>query len=530
MISVIVPAKDAAQTLGECLQALLHQEGMQINRDYEVIVVDDGSTDDTAEIAEHHGIKVIRQANFGPGAARNAGAMIAKGELLAFTDADCAPSPTWLIDLTRPFSNPEVVGVKGAYLTHQSEFVARFVQLEYEYKYARMQKQTRIDFIDTYSAAYRKEIFMQNGGFNKTLRILEDQDFSSRLARKGYLLVFEPNATVFHYHNRTFFVYLRKKFRIGYWKAFLLHSIPEKTLTDSHTAPTQRVEILLFSLLLGTIPFIIFWPQYVSIFFLVILVIFLLTITPFLGFILKKDTEVFWIAPGMLLGRAGALGLGLVKGFLLPPREQSKGYPCQAMGVRMIKRLVDIAGGSIGLIFSAPVLACAAIAIRLDSNGPIIFKQPRAGEYGKPFTIYKLRTMVDGADQMVTNMLSMSHLKGPAFKIPNDPRVTRVGQYLRRWSLDEIPQFWNVLKGDMSLVGPRPEVMRIVENYDDDQRQRLMVKPGLTGPVQVNGRGELDFDQSFQLELEYLRNYTLLEDLKIIIKTFSAIILEEGIT
>ncbi len=141
MISVIVPAKDAAKTLAECLQALLHQEGLQLDHDYEVIVVDDGSTDDTAEIAEQHAVKVIRQSNRGPAAARNAGARIARGGWLAFTDADCAPSPTWLIDLTQPFINPEVVGVKGVYRTHQTALVARFVQLEYEYKYARMRNQ-----------------------------------------------------------------------------------------------------------------------------------------------------------------------------------------------------------------------------------------------------------------------------------------------------------------------------------------------------------------------------------------------------
>jgi lipopolysaccharide/colanic/teichoic acid biosynthesis glycosyltransferase len=137
--------------------------------------------------------------------------------------------------------------------------------------------------------------------------------------------------------------------------------------------------------------------------------------------------------------------------------------------------------------------------------------------------------MVQGAEGMVPELTALSQLKGPVFKIPNDPRVTRVGRILRRWSLDELPQFWNVLKGDMSLVGPRPEILRIVEQYSDDQRQRLMVKPGLTGPVQVNGRDELDFDQRFQLELDYLRHYTLWQDLKIVCKTFRAIVTGEGI-
>jgi glycosyltransferase involved in cell wall biosynthesis len=132
MISVIIPAKDAAKTIGECLQAVLHQECMQFEHDYEVIVVDDGSTDDTAEIAKQHAVRIIRQSNGGPAAARNAGVRSARGTLLAFTDADCVPSTSWLRELTRPFHNPEVVGVKGVYRTDQTGLVARFVQDEYE--------------------------------------------------------------------------------------------------------------------------------------------------------------------------------------------------------------------------------------------------------------------------------------------------------------------------------------------------------------------------------------------------------------
>ena len=525
MISVIIPAKDAAKTLGECLQAVLHQECMQFEHDYEVIVVDDGSIDDTAEIAKQHAVRIIRQSNGGPAAARNAGVRSARGTLLAFTDADCVPSTSWLRELTRPFHNPEVVGVKGVYRTDQTGLVARFVQDEYEYKYARMRNLSAIDFVDTYSAAYRTEVFIQNGGFDESFLVpsVEDQEFSFRLARKGYRMVFEPSAVVFHHHDRNLPEYLRRKFGIGYWKAFMLHWIPEKIFSDSHTAPTQRAEIILLALLLATIPFIAIWQYYASIFFLIILAIFLAITSPFLMFIGKRDRQVLWIAPGMLMGRAGALGLGLLKGFILPQKAESKGFPCLSMHVRVIKRIIDIVGGSIGLLLSTPVVVCAAIAIRMDSHGPIFFQQLRAGENGKPFTMLKLRTMVDGADRMVTEVLHKSQLKGPAFKIANDPRVTRVGRYLRRWSLDEIPQFWNVVKGEMSIVGPRPEEIRMVELYNDYQRQRLMVKPGLTGPMQVNGRGGLDFDKRLQLELNYLKNYSLLEDFKILFKTFSAV-------
>jgi lipopolysaccharide/colanic/teichoic acid biosynthesis glycosyltransferase/glycosyltransferase involved in cell wall biosynthesis len=532
MISVIVPAKDAAHTLGECLHALIHQEGIQIDMDYEVIVVDDGSSDATAAIANNFNVKVLQITNRGPSAARNTGARNARGTILAFTDADCTPSPTWLRDLTQPFQNPEIVGVKGTYRTDQTTPIPRFVQLEYEYKYSHMQKQSYIDFIDTYSAAYRKDIFILNGGFDETFPLpsVEDQEFSFRLARKGYRMVFEPVAVVFHHHDLNLSQYLRRKFGIGYWKAVMLRWIPEKTLTDSHTAPTQRIEIVLLALMMAAIPLAAVQLFYASILFLTFLAVFLMMSSSFLGFIQKRDPQVLWVAPGMLLFRAGALGMGLLKGILLPPKSGSKGYPCNSIYVRFLKRVIDIVGGSIGLVLFSPLILVAAIAICIDSRGPVFFRQARAGENGKPFTMFKLRTMVVGADGMVSAVVQKSQLKGPAFKIPDDPRVTRVGQILRRWSLDEAPQFWNVLRGEMSLVGPRPEELRIVEMYNDCQRQRLMVKPGITGPMQVNGRGGLDFDTRLQLELDYLKNYSILDDVKIMIKTIPVVLSGEGIS
>ena len=531
MISVIIPAKDAEGTIGECIGALLHQQGLVLGQDYEVIVVDDGSRDKTAEVAAGYAVRVIRQANTGPATARNNAARIANGTLLAFTDADCAPSPDWLIKLTQPFHDPEVVGAKGAYLTHQAGLVSRFVQLEYEYKDARMSKLPDIDFIDTFSAAYRKDIFLQNSGFDESFRnpAVEDIEFSFRLARKGYRMVFVPGATVFHQHDRNLTEYLYRKYKIGFWGAYMLRWTSERFFNDTHTAPTQRTEIALLALLLACLPFLAIWPLYALFTLTIILALFMIVTSPFQLFIAKTDAQVLWIAPALLLVRAGSLGLGLLLGFLRPPQRGVKAYPCQSIGIRAIKRLLDIIGASIGLVFTSPLIAGAALAIRLDSPGRVIFKQSRAGEFGKPFTIFKLRTMVDGAEKMVPEMLSLSTLKGPAFKIPNDPRVTPVGKILRRWSLDELPQFWNVLKGEMSLVGPRPEVLHIVAQYNDIQRQRLMVKPGLTGPVQVNGRDGLDFEQRFQLELDYLKHYTLLKDIEIIVNTFRTVISGDGI-
>jgi lipopolysaccharide/colanic/teichoic acid biosynthesis glycosyltransferase len=195
---------------------------------------------------------------------------------------------------------------------------------------------------------------------------------------------------------------------------------------------------------------------------------------------------------------------------------------------RFLKRTLDIVGALVGLILSAPLLLLAAIAIKLDSRGPVFFTQERVGENGKPFRVFKLRTMVDGAHDQVERVIGDNPLAGPVYKIPNDPRITPVGKVLRRWSLDELPQFWNVLRGEMSLVGPRPEETWVVDQYTDEQRQRLAVKPGLTGPMQVSGRGELDMDARLALEIDYINDYSLWEDASIIIRTIPAVLSGKG--
>jgi lipopolysaccharide/colanic/teichoic acid biosynthesis glycosyltransferase len=165
-----------------------------------------------------------------------------------------------------------------------------------------------------------------------------------------------------------------------------------------------------------------------------------------------------------------------------------------------------------------------ALAIKLDSPGPVFFSQERAGENGSPFQIIKLRTMLNEAESLRPS----DSESPPILKLHDDPRITRVGRLLRRTSLDESPQFWNVLKGEMSLVGPRPEETPIVRSYSDWHRQRLAVKPGITGPMQVNGRGDLDLDERVRLELEYIRNYSLWKDIVILVHTVAAVISGRG--
>ncbi|MCB0862364.1 MAG: sugar transferase [Solirubrobacterales bacterium] len=193
-----------------------------------------------------------------------------------------------------------------------------------------------------------------------------------------------------------------------------------------------------------------------------------------------------------------------------------------------IKRSMDLIVSMSMLTLTAPVLAVAALAIRLDSAGPVFFRQIRVGRDGREFIMYKLRTMIADAEEQLDSLIDLDALDEPAFKIADDPRVTRVGRLLRRSSFDEVPQFINVLKGDMSLVGPRPEEEAVVALYDERQRQRLRVKPGLTGPMQVAGRGGLNFEERLALERDYVDNLTITGDIKILLRTPRAVIRGDG--
>jgi exopolysaccharide biosynthesis polyprenyl glycosylphosphotransferase len=188
-----------------------------------------------------------------------------------------------------------------------------------------------------------------------------------------------------------------------------------------------------------------------------------------------------------------------------------------------IKRVLDISVSAALLVLLTPLMLVIALAVRLDSRGPAIFTQLRAGRDGRPFRIYKFRTMCHDAEERITEVISPDELSEPMFKLRRDPRVTRVGRFLRRTSLDELPQLVNVLLGDMSLIGPRPEEVWLVERYDETQRFRLQMRPGLTGPMQVHGRGELSFQERLAIEREYVENYNLRKDANIAFRTLSAI-------
>lgn len=196
----------------------------------------------------------------------------------------------------------------------------------------------------------------------------------------------------------------------------------------------------------------------------------------------------------------------------------------------LVKRIFDMAFSAAALTCLSPVFLVLAALIYLDDpNGSPIYTQIRVGRKGKPFRFYKFRSMVVGADQMLEDLQSSNEKDGPAFKMKNDPRITRVGKFLRRTSLDELPQFWNVFKGDMSLVGPRPALPEEVEQYSAYQRERLLVTPGLTCYWQTRkNRDEISFDDWMDLDIQYIQDRNFFVDLKLILLTVKVILTGEG--
>lgn len=192
------------------------------------------------------------------------------------------------------------------------------------------------------------------------------------------------------------------------------------------------------------------------------------------------------------------------------------------------KRLIDIVFSSLGLLFLSPVLALVALAVFIDDPGPVIFKQTRVGKNGKVFDFYKFRSMIVNAEQLQAELASANEADGPVFKIKRDPRVTRIGRFIRKYSIDELPQLYNVLKGDMSLVGPRPPLPSEVQQYGDWEWRRLEVTPGITCIWQVSGRSNISFDKWIELDVYYIENWSLLLDFKILLRTVSAVLKGSG--
>jgi exopolysaccharide biosynthesis polyprenyl glycosylphosphotransferase len=254
--------------------------------------------------------------------------------------------------------------------------------------------------------------------------------------------------------------------------------------------------------------------------------------------VIVTDDEMGEVAAERLIEECKAVGLGLTflprhHGLLGPGIELNRlaelplldfRFSAPSRSTLAMKRVMDVVVSAVLLVVLAPLLGLIAILILLDTGRPVLFRQRRAGKDAEPFTVLKFRTMVVDAEKRLDDLgVDLKALEEPTFKLIDDPRVTRTGRWLRRSSIDELPQLVNVLTGSMSLVGPRPEVGEIADTYDDRQRQRLLVKPGMTGPMQVYGRSDLTFEERLAMERDYLDNLSFAGDLAILLRTPGAI-------
>ena len=311
--TVIVPTYNGAGRIGRCLGALLQQIA---GEDIEVLVIDDGSNDDTASVCQSFaGVRVISQSNAGPAAARNRGAQEARGRIVLFTDDDCVPFPNWMQAMLLPFSDPEIVGVKGVYQTTQPQLTARFVQIEYEDKYRIMAAQPSIDFIDTYSAGFVRERFLEVGGYDTSFPVAcaEDVELSFRMSARHWRMQFIPSATVYHSHPDKPLQYFRKKFKFAYWRVLAVRKNPSKAVKDSHTPQLMKLQllflpVLVVSLLVG----LVLGTPLLAL--ALALIAFLITTLPFVLRALRKDVVVGVLSPFFLAGRSVAQFLGVVGG------------------------------------------------------------------------------------------------------------------------------------------------------------------------------------------------------------------------
>ena len=213
------------------------------------------------------------------------------------------------------------------------------------------------------------------------------------------------------------------------------------------------------------------------------------------------------------------------------PGGQVAGIPVAATyeGAMLFKRCIDILGALVGLVISVPIIAVTAIPLKLESPGPLFFKQKRVGLNGRVFSIYKLRSMYVDAEQRKQELMAKNKMQGLMFKMDDDPRITRVGRFIRRTSIDELPQFWNVLRGDMSLVGTRPPTLDEYEQYDSHHKRRLSMKPGITGLWQVSGRSDIqDFEEVVKLDVAYIDHWSLALDMRILFKTVGVVLRRTG--
>ncbi|MBF0318353.1 MAG: glycosyltransferase [Nitrospirae bacterium] len=310
--SVIVPAYNAENTISLCIYALLRQSCPQ--EMYEIIIIDDGSTDRTGEIAASYPVRYYRKPNGGPASARNMGAQKAQGGIILFTDSDCAPEESWIEEMLRPFADTNVSAVKGAYRTNQRQLTARFAQVEFEERFDLLRKSESIDMVDTYAAAFRKDVFTGAGGFDESFPVAnnEDTDLSYKLSAAGHKMVFNGNAIVYHLnHPASVLRYGRIKFQRGFWRMVVYKRYPGKMVKDTYTPQSLKIQIMaLFgSVSLFVLSAFIHTVAYAA---LLLLIMFLLSTARFSLFAFKQDKAIGILSPFFIALRASSIGLGVL--------------------------------------------------------------------------------------------------------------------------------------------------------------------------------------------------------------------------
>lgn len=310
-ISVVIPAYRAQATIGACLDALRAQ---LTPADEVLVVVDDESREEMRACCEPRRARVLTP-NRGAAAARNLGAEHARGDIVLFLDADCVPEHNWVRAMLAPFADAEIVGACGMKRTQQRGIVPRFIQLEFDYRYDNERKLRYIDFVDSGTAAYRREIFLQNGGFDTRLSDAEDTDLSYRLSERGYKMALAAEAIVYHRHPEALGEYLRRKFVYAFWRARVYARHPRKLAADSRTPQTQKLQGLLVVLLLCLLVAALVWREALWLAVLCALA-FIVTLLPFIARYFKRDPLVVLLAPFFTALAALAGSLGLVLGML----------------------------------------------------------------------------------------------------------------------------------------------------------------------------------------------------------------------
>ncbi len=315
--SVIVPAYNSEKTIFECINALLQQEN---SFEYEIIIVDDGSTDNTSKIIKNINSKRLKyswQKNSGPAKARNLGAKKAKGEIIIFTDSDCIATKNWLSEMIKPFKDKKIVAVQGAYKTKQKNLIGKFGQIEIEERYEKMKKSKKLDWVGSYSAAYRRELFNKLKGFDESFPIAsgEDPELSYRVQKTGGKIVFNEKAIVYHTHPKNLAKYLKTKFFRAYYRPLMYSKHKDKIINDSYTPQELKLQILC---IYGIIAFVFLGIILAEALMLALglIILHLLLGAKLFLFALTKDWKVALVSPIILLLRSVVFGAGLIWGKL----------------------------------------------------------------------------------------------------------------------------------------------------------------------------------------------------------------------